>query len=99
MKIKQISKEDHRILLNGRIDAIRTQLKRVPKWRNRLYQKNADYQLREFHLQNVLRKLSTNEELTTLLEEIVSEFESEEKSQQKRTMIRLKRTKINLPNG
>lgn len=98
MKIQHISKEDHRIILNCRIDAIRAQLKRVPKWRNRLYQKNADYQLREFHLQNVIRKLSTNEELTRLLEEIILEFECEEKSQQKRIENRMKRTKIKVPN-
>lgn len=73
-----ISKEEHRILLNGRIDSIRDKLKSIPRWRNRLYLKDEQYRSREFHLQNVLRNLSTNEDLTTLLEEIVDEYQKQE---------------------
>lgn len=98
MKIQHISKEVNRLLLNGRIDAIRAQLKRVPKWRNRLYQKSPDYQLREFHLQNVLRKLSTNEHLTQLLEEVVLEFERDSLQEKQRSENRMKRAKIKIPN-
>jgi hypothetical protein len=59
-----LSKEEERILLNGRIDAIRSDLKEVPKWRRKLYAKNPIYQAKEFHVQNVLRNKSTNLELT-----------------------------------
>jgi len=72
-----LSKEEERILLNGRIDAIRSDLKEIPKWRRKLYAKNPIYQAKEFHVQNVLRNKSTNLELTELLEEIVAEYKAE----------------------
>lgn len=72
-----LSKEEERILLNGRIDAIRSDLKEVPKWRRKLYAKNPIYQAKEFHVQNVLRNKSTNLELTELLEQIVAEYKEE----------------------
>ena len=63
--------------MNGRIDAIRSDLKEVPKWRRKLYAKNPIYQAKEFHVQNVLRNKSTNLELTELLEQIVAEYKEE----------------------
>ena len=98
MKIQHISKEEHRTLLNGRIDAIKDRLKRVPKWRGRLYHKAPEYQLREFHLQNVLRNLSTNEYLTQFLEEVVLEFERDSLQEKQRSENRMKRAKIRIPN-
>ncbi len=78
MQLNQIlSKEEERILLNGRIDAIRNILKKIPKWRRKLYAKNPIYQAKEFHVQNVIRNKSTNLELTELLEQIVAEYIAE----------------------
>ncbi len=78
MQLKQIlSKEEERILLNGRINAIKPILISIPKWRRKLYAKNPIYQAKEFHVQNVLRNKSTNLELTELLEQIVTEYKAE----------------------
>jgi hypothetical protein len=97
MEIQHISKEEHRTLLNGRIDAIKARLKHCPKWRGRLYRKAAEYQSREFHLQNVLRNRSTNEDLTRLLEEVVVEFETEKLYEKKLESNRIKRQKVAFP--
>ena len=99
MKIQHISKEEHRTLLNGRIDAIRGRLKQIPKWRYRLYRKDPEYQSREFHVQNVLRNLSTNEDLTKLLEEVVTDFERDDNQEKKRSYSRMKRAKIKIPDA
>lgn len=78
MQLNQIlSKEEERILLNGRINAIKPILISIPKWRRKLYAKNPIYQAKEFHVQNVLRNKSTNLELTELLEQIVAEYKEE----------------------
>ncbi len=78
MQLNQIlSKEEERILLNGRINTIKPILISIPKWRRKLYAKNPIYQAKEFHVQNVLRNKSTNLELTELLEQIVAEYNAE----------------------
>lgn len=89
-----LSKEEERILLNGRIEAIRDTLKAIPKWRKRLYAKNATYQAREFHLQNVIRNKSTNPDLTALLEEIVAEYLAETEATEARKKEIYKRARI-----
>ncbi|MDI9879896.1 hypothetical protein [Flectobacillus longus] len=85
MQLNQIlSKEEERILLNGRINAIKPILISIPKWRRKLYAKNPIYQAKEFHVQNVLRNKSTNLELTDLLEQIVTEYLQEKEGQEDR---------------
>lgn len=97
MQLNQIlSKEEERILLNGRIEAIRDTLKAIPKWRRKLYAKNPIYQAKEFHVQNVIRNKSTNLELTELLEQIVAEYIAELANKEDRSNEVLSRLNIKM---